>query len=68
MTGRPETPRLWKEITLTLAIKAVALFIIWYIWFSVPEDHTVDAMQVASHLFPQQSAKELNHDPVSRAR
>jgi hypothetical protein len=68
MTGKPKTFRLWQEISLALALKAVALFIIWFVWFSVPDDHVVDAQQVASHLFPQQSAKEPNHDSVYRAR
>jgi hypothetical protein len=68
MIGKPKTSRLWQEISLALVIKAVALFIIWFLWFSVPEDHAVDAQQVASHLFPQQSAKEPNHDSVYRTR
>ena len=68
MIGKPKTSRLWQEISLALVIKAVALFIIWFLWFSVPEDHAVDAQQVASHLFPQQSAMEPNHDSVYRTR
>ena len=68
MTGKPKTFRLWQEISLALVIKAVALFIIWFVWFSVPDDHVVDAQQVASHLFPRQPAKEPNHDSVYRTR
>src|SRR5674476_628329 len=37
MTGKPKTFRLWQEISLALVIKAVAIFIIWFVWFSVPE-------------------------------
>jgi hypothetical protein len=68
MTCKPKTLRLWQEISLALAFKAVAIFIIWFVWFSAPEDQAVDAQQVASHLFPRQPAKEPNHDSVYRAR
>jgi hypothetical protein len=58
MTSKPKTFRLWQEITLALALKAAALIIIWFVWFSAPEDQAVDARQVTSHLFPRHSAKE----------
>jgi hypothetical protein len=68
MISKPKTFRLWQEISLALALKAAAIFIIWFVWFSAPEDQAVDAQQVASHLFPRQSAKEPNHDSVYRTR
>lgn len=61
MTGKLRTIPLWQEITLALALKAVALAIIWFAWFSTPEGQAVDAKQVTSHLLPTQSAQEQNH-------
>lgn len=68
MTSKPETHRLWLEITLALAIKTVALITIWLVWFSAPEEPVVDTKQVASRFFPPQPAKEHNHDSIHRAR
>lgn len=68
MTSKPETSRLWLEITLALAFKTVALIVIWFVWFSAPEESAVDTKQVASRLFPSQPAKEQSHDSVYRAR
>jgi hypothetical protein len=31
---RKSRPRLWKEITVVLAIKVVVLYLIWATWFS----------------------------------
>jgi hypothetical protein len=59
---------LWQEITLTLALKIFVLFVIWAVWFSVPEDATLDDQAVASKILSQQLQKEHDHDAVSRTR
>ncbi len=53
MTGKPKIVRLWKEITLAIVLKAIVLAVIWYAWFSTPEDHAVDASKITSRFFPQ---------------
>lgn len=55
MTGKPKTIRLWQEIALALALKVVALALIWLAWFSGPEDSAVDASKVTSRFFIQQT-------------
>ncbi len=54
MTEKPKTIRFWQEITLALVLKVIVLTVIWLVWFSSPEDHSVDASKVTSHLFSQQ--------------
>ena len=68
MNCKPKPVRLWQEIILTLSFKAILLTIIWAVWFSAPQDQTIDGQQVAAHIFSQQSPKEQNHDAVTRAR
>jgi hypothetical protein len=68
MTEKAKTVRLWQEIVLTLAFKALVLVIIWAAWFSAPEDKTLDDQKVASQILSQQPQKEHNHDAVPRAR
>jgi len=68
MACKPKIPRLWQEITLTLALKVAVLMIIWFVWFSPTAEHPVDATQVASRLLSQQSTQEQSHDPVPRTR
>jgi len=54
----PRAPRLklWQEITLVLAIKAVTLFAIWWAWFAHPQDKRLDGAGVASSIAPSDSA------------
>lgn len=68
MTCKFRQMRLWQEIILTLSFKAVLLFFIWAVFFSSPQDQTIDGQRAAEHLFSQQSLKEQNHDAVTRAR
>jgi hypothetical protein len=68
MTEKAKTVRLWKEIVLTLAVKALVLAIIWAVWFSAPQDKNLDDQAVASKIFSQQPQKEHNHDAVPGAR
>jgi len=67
-TPRATRLRLWQEITLVLAIKAVTLFAIWWAWFAHPQDKRLDGAGVADSIAPSDSAaqpvpplKENNH-------
>jgi hypothetical protein len=68
MTRQFKPPRLWKEIILTLLVKATFIAVIWAAWFSTPEDVTLDDKKVAAQIFSQQSQKEHNHVAIDRAR
>ncbi len=68
MSGKPKNVRLWQEITLALAIKAFVLAVIWSMWFSAPEDTSLDDQIVASRILTQQPMKERENDPVHRTR
>jgi len=48
-TGSRRAP-LWKEITIILVIKAVALYLIWLAFFSAPADKQFDAAGIANSL------------------
>ncbi len=60
--------RLWQEIVLTLALKAVLLTVIWAVFFSAPQDRTIDGKQAAAHVLSQLSLKEQNHDADTGTR
>jgi hypothetical protein len=68
MTGKAKSFRLWKEITLALAIKGLVLAVIWSVWFSAPEEASLDDQKVASRIFSQQSLKEHDHDTFHGTR
>lgn len=68
MTDKVKTVRLWQEIVLTLAFKALALVIIWAVWFSPNQDINLDDQAVASRIFQQQSQMRLDQDAVPRTR
>lgn len=68
MNDKVKTVRLWQEIVLTLAFKGLVLAIIWAVWFSAPEDISLDDQKVASQILSQQPQKEHDHDAVPRAR
>ena len=54
----PRAPRLklWQEITLVLAIKAITLCAIWWAWFAHPQDKRLDGAGVADSITPADSA------------
>lgn len=68
MAGKAKPVRLWKEIALTLALKALVLALIWAAWFSAPEDISLDDQKVASQILSQQPQKEHDHDAVPGTR
>jgi hypothetical protein len=68
MSEKTKPARLWQEMTLTLVLKVFVLFVIWAVWFSVPEDATLDDQAVASKIFSQQLDKDHDHDAVPGTR
>jgi hypothetical protein len=64
MPEKAKPVRLWQEITLALALKFFVLFVIWAVWFSVPEDATLNDQAVASKILSQQLNKDHDHDAV----
>jgi hypothetical protein len=68
MSGKAKNVRLWHEIVLTLVFKACLLAIIWQVWFSAPEDVTLDDQKVASKILSPQPQKEHEHDAIRRTR
>lgn len=58
--------RYWREIALTLAVKVFVLTLIWYVWFSNPQDKTLDDARVAAQMLSSQSQiiKEPDHGAV----
>lgn len=68
MPEKAKNVRLWQEIALTLAFKVFVLAVIWSVWFSAPEDVSLDDQKVAAKIFSQQPLKEPDHDAVHRTR
>jgi hypothetical protein len=68
MTEKAKTVRLWQEIVLTLAFKFFLLAIIWAVWFSAPEDTSLNDQKVASQILSQQFKSEHDHDADPRTR
>ncbi len=68
MGRKPGSVRLWQEIIVTLAVKAILLAAIWAAWFSAPEDRSFDASKVAAQILSLQSSEESGHDTHSGAR
>ena len=67
-SSRAPRLKLWHEITLVLAIKAITLVAIWWAWFAAPQDKRLDGAGVATSIVPADSApqpvpslKENNH-------
>ena len=50
-------PRLVLEIALVLALKLIALAVIWNIWFSNPQGKAIDGDSIASAIYSAVRAK-----------
>ncbi|HTN94898.1 MAG TPA: hypothetical protein VMJ33_09970 [Gallionella sp.] len=61
MPEKAKPVRLWQEVSLTLALKVIVLFVIWAVWFSAPEQDRLDDQAVATKILSQQIHKEPNH-------
>lgn len=68
MTAKNRTVRFWQEIALALALKGLVLALLWSVWFSAPEDASLDDRKVASQILSRHDQKEHEHDAVTRTR
>jgi hypothetical protein len=68
MSKKTRPVRLWQEISLTLMLKVIVLFVIWAVWFSAPEQDSLDDQTVATQILSQQIHKEPNHDAYPGTR
>ena len=60
-TPRATRLKLWQEITLVLAIKAITLFAIWWGWFAHPQDQRLPPAHQTPKATPP--LPENNHAP-----
>jgi hypothetical protein len=64
---RPQRLALWQEITLVLAIKLIALYLIWLAFFSAPTGRHLDADGVSQSLLKTPTSnlyqQETGHAP-----
>src|SRR5438045_3045056 len=56
------SPRLARAIAWTLAAKAVALVVIWNVWFSAPETARLDRERVATAIYSSRPAAETESE------
>jgi len=64
MTSKMRRPSLAREITIVLAIKFLALYVIWSVWFAHPESNRLDKQQVGAALYSSSTAvpERSEHD------
>ncbi len=53
---------LHREVIPTLALKVLARFIMWAVWFSAADDVNIGGQKVASKIFSQLPQKEKESD------
>jgi len=51
MGSKPHRSSLALDIALALAVKFIALFIIWSVWFASPQGTRLDAKQVGASVY-----------------
>lgn len=51
MASKKGRSNLGREIALVLAIKSLALFVIWSVWFSHPEASRLNGQQVGAAIY-----------------
>jgi len=66
MTSKMRRPNLAREIAIVLAIKFLALFVIWSVWFAHPEASRVDGAQVAAALYASPVAAHQGSEPDAK--
>jgi hypothetical protein len=64
MSSKLRRPNLAREIAIVLAVKFLALFVIWSIWFAHPEANRLDRQQVGAALYSSSTAvpERSEHD------
>jgi hypothetical protein len=51
MGSKPRRSSLAREIALVLAVKFIALLVIWSVWFASPQGTRLDAKQVGASVY-----------------
>ena len=51
MAAKPRRSHLAREITIVLAIKFLALYVIWSVWFSHPESEQLNGERIRSAVY-----------------
>ena len=64
MASKLRRPNLAREITVVLAIKFLALYVIWSVWFAHPEASRLNVQQVGAALYSSNTAvpERSEHD------
>jgi hypothetical protein len=64
MASKLRRPSLAREITIVLAIKFLALYVIWSVWFAHPEASRLNVQQVGAALYSSNTAvpERSEHD------
>jgi hypothetical protein len=64
MASKLRRPNLAREITVVLAIKFLALYVIWSVWFAHPEASRLNGQQVGAALYSSNTAvpERSEHD------
>ena len=64
MASKLRRPSLAREITIVLAIKFLALYVIWSVWFAHPEASHLNVQQVGAALYSSNTAvpERSEHD------
>ena len=59
-----EMANLKHEIAWVLLIKVIVLTVIWFVWFSSPQDKQLDENHVAAQILSSNAIKESTHGAV----
>ena len=64
MSSKIRRPNLAREIVIVLAVKFLALFVIWSVWFAHPEASRLNVQQVGAALYSSNTAvpERSEHD------
>jgi hypothetical protein len=66
MASNTRRPNLAREIALVLAVKFLALFVIWSIWFAHPEGSRLDGRQVGASLYSSGVKAQERSEPDAK--
>ena len=63
---RASHPQLARQVTLVLLVKFAALWVIWAVWFSAPEDRRLDRERIGRAIYSAPSLQPHGGDPHAR--
>ena len=61
----PAKQKLWREITITLVLKIVLIYVLWWIFFSAPLDEHLTGSHVGDFLFGDPVGPSADTPPSS---